>query len=352
MRVPRFLSAQRCAVPGVPPSSSTAAASAQPYEPGHAPVTAGHPVELVVWNRPIVTLRARVGETTPAERVERAAERIENIPDEELTEAPEAIPASVGALKGLMIFVGTRQVFYILQEDIDPETTETLAEPREEDRTEAGRGAGRARRPTQPPTALRGLGLSAVATLLFVLAVWALLRFERWTEPRLAAAAERRGRRAARQVSDRRADHPSSGPVGAWATGLFLAYLWLAYVLSQFPYTQPWGEALGGCAPAGLEGAGEHRRFDSRPGHRRHHPPHRAHDRAPAAHVFIGVETGRLSLFGLQQETAGDPPHLDRAGLAVRHHRRLSYIPAPRPTPSAASASSSASCSRSARPVW
>jgi hypothetical protein len=130
MPVPRSLSAQSLRL--YPAACLlillTAAASAQPYEPGHAPVTAGRPVELVVWNRPIVTLRARVGETTPAERVERAAERIENIADEELTQPPQALPARVGALEGLMMFVGTRQVFNILQEDVDPESTETLAD--------------------------------------------------------------------------------------------------------------------------------------------------------------------------------------------------------------------------------
>ncbi|MEO8909804.1 MAG: mechanosensitive ion channel domain-containing protein, partial [Gemmatimonadaceae bacterium] len=31
----------------------------------------------------------------------------------------------------------------------------------------------------------------------------------------------------------------------AWAAGLFIAYLWLAYVLTRFAYTRPWGEALG-----------------------------------------------------------------------------------------------------------
>lgn len=31
----------------------------------------------------------------------------------------------------------------------------------------------------------------------------------------------------------------------AWGAGLFAAYLWLAYVLTRFAYTRPWGEVLG-----------------------------------------------------------------------------------------------------------
>lgn len=30
-----------------------------------------------------------------------------------------------------------------------------------------------------------------------------------------------------------------------WGLGLGLSYLWLTFVLSQFPYTQPWGAQLG-----------------------------------------------------------------------------------------------------------
>jgi small-conductance mechanosensitive channel len=307
MRVLRFLSARAVLLPGAAALILlTAVASAQPYEPGHAPVTPGEPVELVIWNRPIITLRARIGETTPAERVQRAAERIENIPDEELRQTPQALPARVGALEGLMVFVGTRQVFSILQEDVDPESPETLTELGKT--TEEKLGEVLAARVAQRslPLLLRGLALSAVATLLFVLAVWAFVRIERWLEPRLAAAAERRGGAAARQVREYLALITRRlAQFAAWATGAFLAYIWLAYVLSQFPYTEPWGDALGQrvrhLVSAVLIGI-----VDSIPNLltvavilliarmivRLLHG------------VFIGVESGRLSLFGLQQETA------------------------------------------------
>jgi small-conductance mechanosensitive channel len=87
--------------------------------------------------------------------------------------------------------------------------------------------------------------------------------------------------------------------------GAFAAYLWLTYALSQFPYTQPWGAALG----ARLQRAFARIAFgvvDAIP------------DLVTIAVIFLGarivvrlmhglftgVEQGRLSLPGVQQETA------------------------------------------------
>src|SRR5512143_1360827 len=149
-----------------------------------AEVTRGEPAELTVWNRPIVTLRGRIGETSPAQRAERAAERIASIPDAELGEPARVVPAKVGHLEGMMAFVGSRQVFSILREDLDPETNETLAEvgaAAEQHLREvlAARAAQRSL-----PLLLRGIGLSAGAILLFAVVVWTLRRVERWLEPR------------------------------------------------------------------------------------------------------------------------------------------------------------------------
>lgn len=269
-------------------------------------VEPGEPAELVVWNRPIVTLRARIGETSPAERAARAAERIAAIPDDELGQAVRLTPASVGHLSGLMAFIGSRQLFSILPEDLDPESADTLAD--------VGQAAERhlrellAARAAQRslPLLLRGIALSIVATVLFVLAAWVLVRIERWLEPRLATAAERRGGAAALQVREYVAVITRRvAQVGAWAAGAFCAYLWLTYVLSQFPYTQPWGQALG----SGLRRLCGHLLaavVDAIPGLitiaiifvitrlvvRLLHG------------LFLAVEQGRLSLPGVQRETA------------------------------------------------
>lgn len=288
------------------PRAVMAAPAAVPLQSVPVKVTADEPAELAVWNRPIITLRARIGETSPAERAARAAERIAAIPDDELEQEVRIVHARVGELEGEMAFLGARQLFSILPEDLDPESGETLAAARaaaEHNLRElfAARAAQRSL-----PLLIRGIVSSVLATLLFAAAVWILVRIERWVEPRLAAAAERRGGAAARQLRDyvvlftRRL-----AQLAAWAAGGFFAYLWLTYVLSQFPYTQPWGSALGiglhhllGRVVTGI--------VDAIP------------DLLTVAVIFVvtrlvlrlltalflAVEQGRLSLPGVQQETA------------------------------------------------
>ena len=269
-------------------------------------VAPGEPAELTVWNRPIVTLRARIGASSPQERVARARTRIEAIPDEELGEPARVVPASVGHLSGMMAFVGARQVFSILPEDLDAESGETLAAvgaAAEQHLREllAARAEQRSL-----PLLLHGLAFSALATLLFVVGLWVLIRVERWTEPRLAAAAERRGGAAARQVRSYVVLVTSRlAQVAAWVLGAIGAYIWLTYVLSQFPYTEPWGAALGDrlqhvfsrLATAVLDAIPDLvtiaiifilARLTVRVLH----------------NLFLGVEQGRLSMPGIQQETA------------------------------------------------
>ena len=221
-------------------------ATAAPQSESNASVTPGEPAELAVWNRPIIILRANIGETSPAERAQRAAQRVELIPDEELGAAPTAVPAHVGSLNGLMIFVGTRQLFSILPEDLDPEANETLDAVGAEAVQRLREVLAARNDQRNLPLLLRGIALSIAATLVFALAVWALTRFQRWLQQQITAAAERRGGAAVRQL---RASVTEIGrraaQVAAWALGAFAAYLWLTYALSQFPYTAPWGNVLG-----------------------------------------------------------------------------------------------------------
>ena len=166
-------------------------------------------------------------------------------------------------------------VFYILEEDVDPEITETLAEFGE-DRTEAGRGAGRARRPTQPPAAVArpgplGRGHPCCSCWQSGRSCGSSAGRSR-VSPRRRTPRRRRGAAGQRL---RRADHPPSGP--GWRLGdrsLPRSISGLATRPVAVPHTRTVGRrAWCRCAQPGLEGAGGHRRFDSQSGHRRHHPP-------------------------------------------------------------------------------
>jgi len=207
------------------------------------------PAALVVWNRQIFVFRSSLGMLTPAERAKAAAKQIESIPHDLLDSPVTIVHSKIGPYEGLMVTVGGRIIaFGVLPADVNPESGQTLEQI-------TARAAERLREVLQArlaqrslPLLIRGIVLSLVATLAFAAFVWLFVRIEREVLRRLAAATGRApgqkglathvGRFAV-QVGWRLA----SG--FAWIFALFAGYLWLTFVLSQFPYTRPWGRVLG-----------------------------------------------------------------------------------------------------------
>ena len=86
-----------------------------------AHIVPGEPATLTFWNRPIVVLRATVRGVTPAERVERAALRIEQLPEHIRPESIQVTPATIGLVTGSAIVAGNSILFGVFPEDVDAE---------------------------------------------------------------------------------------------------------------------------------------------------------------------------------------------------------------------------------------
>ncbi len=226
-----------------PPPPLPAAAVA----PAAEPATAEH-ADLVFANRQIATFRATRGATLPYERAQAALRRIEDI-------ARSGAAADVTTRvvpEGVLVSAGSRAIFTITAGDC-----ETLSGESPDD--VASRAAGNLREALaeaqemrRPGAILRAAIETAVATFLFLLAVRLIFALRK----RLMA-------RATRLVSRRESGVVVAGftlfraqqlatwirsfvSALSWVAGLAIAYPWLAYVLTRFPYSRPWGEALGG----------------------------------------------------------------------------------------------------------
>ena len=232
------------AVAGVGPGRAQPAAKAEPA----AKAPAHEAAPLVVWNRPIVTFRAPIGSMTPRERAANAARRIEDVPDELLSGAVQARKSRVGDLEGYLISVEHHLAFGLLAEDLDPLANESL-ETAANNATERLREVLQARAAQRSlPLLLRGVGLSLAA--LLGLAVF--LRLLVWLRRRLLAqldpAAGHLTRLQLFEIDFRHhflAAETRLINLTTWIIGLAAAYLAVTFALSQFPYTQPWGAALG-----------------------------------------------------------------------------------------------------------
>jgi small-conductance mechanosensitive channel len=100
------------------------------------------------------------------------------------------------------------------------------------------------------PRRLVRAGLAALlATLLFGVALRALITLHRRVSARLSRTAERQLRRLpGGEIVMRAADAPAYVrrlfALVSLIVGGVMTYAWLAYVLRRFPYTRPWGESL------------------------------------------------------------------------------------------------------------
>lgn len=214
------------------------------------------PAPLVISNRTVFLFRAPILRLTPKERAENAQRRIEEIPFPPNPQGVKAEEGQVGNLIGLMITIDSRFVFGILPEDLDPQEEQTLQQAG--DATVAAlREALRAYVEQHSlPNILRGIGLASLATLLAAMALWGIGYAHQRMLPRLEA---RLGRtpmkilnmdiRGEAQVLERFLLR-----LFKWAVGLTIIYLWLTFVLVQFPYTRPWGEAFGAYLLKTLQG--------------------------------------------------------------------------------------------------
>ena len=211
------------------------------------PVRVAKPVTVVVWNRPIVVLRATIGEYTPEERAATIRQRIEDLPYDLLLDEVRAEPGKVGNLQGLLFLVGDRILFALLSQDVTPESGRSLEQVGQETVGRL-REVLRARYQQERfPVLLRAIMFSLGATLLFVVTVWGLIqlrsRFLRHVE-----VVTEKSRLTIASYDIR----PHLRSLLHWVikvtllgAGLIAVYLWLTFVLVQFPYSEPWGHSLG-----------------------------------------------------------------------------------------------------------
>jgi small-conductance mechanosensitive channel len=217
-------------------SVSLAAAAGEP-----APGTTLH-----VANRKVFTFRATVVGSSPADRLSSAQTRLEQIPTRGPPEQVETRPVQLGSEKGTAVLVGARLLFTVAEGDVDlqaGETTDGVARQAAQVLTEA-LTAEREQRSVR--LLVRSLLLALAATVIAAGLFWLFVRARRAAYLGVARISRREGfrlwdvdfgpiiRSTLRAVTF----------VLFWALVLSAIEVWLTYVLSLFPLTRPWSDAL------------------------------------------------------------------------------------------------------------
>ena len=235
--------AQRGTAPQPPARSAPGTSAVQP-----AVREATDTAALVLDKRLITVFRSPLGALSPAERAEAAVRRIAAVLEAAQNDSVEARPIP----EGYLVTVAGRGVFSLTPADADTLVGESLPGVVTASVARLRTALAAEREERSLPHLLQAGALALLATILFV----AVLRLIRWSRRRLST---RLLRMAAARVPDLRvggftlfsADSALAFvrrlvDIVAWAAGLFAAYLWLAFVLTRFAYSRPWGEALGG----------------------------------------------------------------------------------------------------------
>ncbi|PZN28290.1 MAG: mechanosensitive ion channel protein [Proteobacteria bacterium] len=217
------------------------------------------PATLVLWNRPIVTFRAVVGGNDPAQRVRNARRRIAAVSHEELGRPVTLQAARLGALEGIILSIGSVPAFGVVPADVDPESGLTLQQFAERAAGQLHDALLAREAQRRLPVLVRGIGLSLLATLIFV----ALLRLtilarnhavriiDSWVRRRQPLAL------AGIDIAPTLATvERATFRVLSWAIVIVSSYLWITFVLHQFPYTAPLGRRLGASLAEQLGDAG------------------------------------------------------------------------------------------------
>lgn len=207
--------------------------------------------------RPIFTFRTLFVGATPEVRAQRALARLNRLSPTQMEQAIEQTPFMIDGAKGIGLRIGDMVLFNVLAGDLDPEEKLTLEEAAHRAQvamTEALRAEGEQR---HPMVLLVAMAFSLAATLVAFALLWLVRRATRLLVGRLQNVIERAD--GAAGLSWARHGWSLVQRAAQLVLGflwLSIAYLWLTFVLAQFPLTHPLGDKLGAFLFALLNGLG------------------------------------------------------------------------------------------------
>jgi len=209
--------------------------------------TLSEPADLVIANRPIITLRAEVFGNKPAQRVANIQKRL----DSWFTENRTFTLSDTLLFGGHGILINGSPLLFITTKDIDPTEGEQIDAVAKRTKERLQIALSEYRELHDSHAMLRNIVLIAVYSVLLLIVLWVLGRLRRWV----------------REKIERFIHHSMvrSGLVGGITRGntlmligkrlvvvligllmLMAIYFWLTAVLGCFPLTRAWSEQMFG----------------------------------------------------------------------------------------------------------
>jgi small-conductance mechanosensitive channel len=213
-------------------------------------VSSEQQADVKFMNRHITRFRAQIMGSVPEARAQDANERIERQFEIRRVEPVDSIYFP----QGVLIRVNEKTMFAISTADLDLVAGETLESRAEEAMANLEKAIKEAEALRSPEELARSVGWAVLITLVYAVWIWFLKKLGRLLRKRVMQATAGTLKKSVAGMIAKESDQmvkiiKYAGQV-ARVIGillfLFSTYLWLTAVLKRFPYTRPWGEALGG----------------------------------------------------------------------------------------------------------
>ena len=237
--------ADRAAPPVRSEKVETAAAQAKGNKAVAAEASAEE-AEVVVANRTVAVLRGTFMGMGPERRAQRWRASVREL----MAQGGEGKVTVRVDPQGHALLIDGQFAMIMVAADADHLSGQTLAQASEAARSALQLALDETREGRKVQRLLHDAGVSLLATLVAGVVILLTLGARRWLTGRLERSVAKE--RTLFTIGGVPILHTDRIVVAArmavrglsWVVGLMVAYQWLGFVLSQFPYTRPWGEGL------------------------------------------------------------------------------------------------------------
>ena len=197
-------------------------------------------VRLTIFNRPIITFREVLLNTSPAERASRARFQIDQV-----LAKRGPLQVSLSPFENAtLVMVDGAPVFPFISADLGPGQTAQDVE------SALQQALDEAREANSVTYMLRAIGIALIATVALALILWGLAFVGRRTTGRLKQLADAHAAKfslgGAPLLGSERLFRILNAALKTtvWVLALIAIVEWLGFSLSRFPYTRRWGEQM------------------------------------------------------------------------------------------------------------
>lgn len=203
---------------------------------------------LVVFNRPVFVFRSEFLGASAAIRAQRAQS---NLSEAIETEGDLSIEIKDDP-NGKLVMIGGTRAFVITPGDIDPLIHQNIDEASRQVIRRLEQVVAEAREARSVEAIVKALGISALATVVYLVLLSAIGRLRTWLASRFLDIAARKAATlniGGTQLIEKGHLLPIVQrlfDLVRWLVIGLLSYQWFSFLLSRFPYTRAWGERLNG----------------------------------------------------------------------------------------------------------